>query len=109
MNSLNILYIGDIVGRPGRNAVTALLPELKKELKLDLVFANGENMAGGLGLTFDKYQQMKEAGIDYFTTGNHVWAKKEFMPYLDDPKIDVIRPANYAGTLPGRGYAEIKH
>ncbi len=105
---MKILFICDIVGRPGRNAVKAFLPGLKAELKLDLVFANGENLAGGLGLTIDKYREMIEAGIDYFTTGNHVWAKREFVPYLDDENVRVIRPANYPATDAGRGWTIIE-
>jgi 2',3'-cyclic-nucleotide 2'-phosphodiesterase len=106
---MKILFIGDIVGRPGRNAVKALLPELKEAYKPDLIFANGENVAAGQGFTYDKYQELRAVGIDYFTTGNHIWAKKEFMPYLDDPAINVIRPANYPKNLPGRGWAIIEH
>lgn len=102
---MNILFIGDIVGRPGRNAVKALLPQLKEEFNIDLVFANGENLAGGLGLTYDKYREMREAGVDYFTTGNHVFVKREFLPHLDNPEVAVIRPANYPSTDPGRGWA----
>ncbi len=104
---MTILYIGDIVGRPGRNAIKALLPELKETYNPDLVLANGENLANGLGLTYEKYEEMRLAGIDYFTTGNHVWAKKEFIPYLDDDKVRVLRPANMAPETPGRGVASI--
>ncbi|HEY1074265.1 MAG TPA: TIGR00282 family metallophosphoesterase [Patescibacteria group bacterium] len=100
---MRILFIGDIVGRPGRNAVKALLPALKQDYKFDLTLANGENMAAGIGMTYEKYQEMKEVGIDYFTGGNHTLAKKEFWPYLDDPNVSVLRPANYEGALPGRG------
>lgn len=106
---MNILFIGDIVGRPGRNAVKAILPNLQEEYSLDLVFANGENLASGLGMTHDKYLEMRETGIDYFTSGNHIWAKKEFFPYLDDEKIHVLRPANYPSSYPGRGVALITH
>lgn len=108
-NSLSILYIGDIIGKPGRNAVRALLPQLREEYKPDLVFANAENMAGGLGLTLDKYNEMREVGIDYFTTGNHIWVKKEILPHLDDPEVRVLRPANYPDPTPGRGVDYIKH
>ncbi len=100
---MNILYIGDIVGRPGRNAVKALLPQLKSELNLDLVLANGENLAGGLGMTLEKYREMIDVGIDYFTTGNHIWSKKDFIPHLDNPDIRVLRPANYPSPIAGRG------
>lgn len=105
---MNILYIGDIVGRSGRQAVKKILPDLKKEQAIDLVIANGENLAAGVGMTYETYREMISAGIDYFTSGNHIWAKKEFLPYLDDHKIKVIRPANYPLGVPGRGVAEFK-
>ncbi len=100
---MNILFIGDIVGRPGRNAVKAFLPGLKEEYSLNLILANGENMAAGQGMTLEKYQEMRDIGIDYFTSGNHIWAKPEFIPHLDDPAVNVIRPANYRKNTPGRG------
>lgn len=102
---MTILFIGDIVGKPGRNAVKALLPEIKQEFAIDLVLANGENLAAGLGMTYEKYQEMREAGIEYFTSGNHIFVKKEFLPHLDDDNVHVLRPANLAGTEPGRGMA----
>lgn len=104
---MNILFIGDIVGRPGRNAVKTLLPQLLDELKLDLVVANGENMAAGFGMTIDKYNELREVGIDYFTGGNHTLVKKEIWPYMDDPEVRILRPANYEGNLPGRGIGEV--
>lgn len=105
---MTILFIGDIVGRPGRNAVKALLPELKREFNIDVVLANGENMAAGIGLTFDKYQEMREVGIDYFTGGNHTLAKKEIIPYLEDESVRILRPANYVDPCPGRGVGYIQ-
>lgn len=104
---IKILFIGDIVGRPGRNAVKAVLPKLKKEERIDYVFANGENLAAGKGMTEEKYQEMISAGIDYFTSGNHIWNNKNFIEYLDDPKIKVLRPENYPAGNPGRGITEI--
>ena len=106
-NSLRILFIGDIVGRPGRNAVKAILPTLKEKEKIDFVFANGENLAAGRGMTIEKYREMIDAGIDYFTSGNHIWNNKPFIEYLDDPKIKVLRPENYPSGNPGRGIAEV--
>ncbi len=106
---MTILYIGDIVGRPGRTAVKALLPELREAYKPDLIFANGENLANGLGMTYEKYEEMRQIGIDYFTSGNHIWAKKEFIPYLDDEKVRVLRPANLPSPCPGRGVGYIEH
>lgn len=104
---MNIIFIGDIVGRPGRNAVKQLLPDLKKELNIDITIANGENMAAGFGMTIDKYHELREIGVDYFTGGNHTLVKKEIWPYMDDPEVRILRPANYTGNLPGRGVAEI--
>lgn len=105
---MNILFIGDIMGRPGRGAAKKIIPNLKKEYEVDFIFANGENLAGGKGLTFDTYNEMMEAGIDYLTSGNHVFAKADFIPYLDDKKINVLRPANFPDLASGRGIAELK-
>lgn len=106
---MNILFIADIVGRPGRQAIKKILPDLKAQHQLDLVIANGENLAGGLGMTYETYREMIEAGIDYFTSGNHIWEKKDFVPYLDNQDIKVLRPANYPPEgVPGRGYVQIK-
>lgn len=105
---MNILFIGDIIGRPGRKAVKKIIPDLKKEFNLDLVIANGENLASGLGMTYETYREMIHSGIDYFTSGNDIWCKREFMPYLDEQKIKVLRPANYPPETPGRGQAFIK-
>ena len=101
---MKILFIGDIVGRPGREAVQKILPNLVKKEEIDFVIANGENLAHGKGMTEKTYLEMKEAGIDCFTSGNHIWAKKEFIPYLSDKNIKVLRPANYPPQAPGRGY-----
>ncbi|MBU2595675.1 TIGR00282 family metallophosphoesterase [Patescibacteria group bacterium] len=101
---MKILFIGDIVGRPGREAVKKILPELIKKEEIDFVIANGENLAHGKGMTKKTYQEMREAGIDCFTSGNHIWAKKEFIPFLEDKKIKVLRPANYPPAVIGRGY-----
>lgn len=105
---MNILFIGDIVGRPGREAVKKFLPDLKIKENIDLVIANGENLSAGIGMTAKTYLEMVEVGIDYFTSGNHIWSRKDFLPYLDDKKIKVIRPANYPQGVPGRGLANIK-
>lgn len=101
---MKILFIGDIVGRPGREAVQKILPKLIKKEEIDFVIANGENLAHGKGMTEKTYLEMKEAGIDCFTSGNHIWAKKEFVPFLGDKNVKVLRPANYPPDAPGRGY-----
>lgn len=105
---MNILFIGDIVGRAGRTVVKHVLPKLKKEKKIDFVIANGENVAGGSGMTFETYRELTEAGIDYFTSGNHIFKKADFFSYLDDKNIHVLRPANYSNNVSGRGVAELK-
>lgn len=102
---MKILWIGDIVGKPGRTAVAHLLPGLRAEYAIDLVIANGENLSHGRGLSLDHYDAMRAVGIDWFTTGNHIWARSDIFPHLDDPKIQILRPANYMGAVPGRGLA----
>jgi hypothetical protein len=95
--------IGDVIGRPGRRAVGALVPGLRQEYKLDLVIANGENAAGGLGLTTETAEELLEAGVDVLTSGNHIWDKKEILPSLDG-ELAILRPLNYPPGVPGRGY-----
>jgi len=102
--SVKLLFIGDIVGRPGRRVVAALVPQLRAELGLDLVIANGENAAAGFGLTGPTVQQILDAGVDLITTGNHVFARKEAYDVLDTNER-VLRPANYPPGVPGRGSA----
>jgi metallophosphoesterase (TIGR00282 family) len=100
---LKILAIGDIIGKPGRSAVKKILPGLLSEHNINLVIGNGENAAGGLGLTPNTAQELFDSGIDVITTGNHIWAYREIIPYFDnDPPL--LRPLNYPPTNPGRGY-----
>lgn len=100
---MNILFIGDIIGNPGRKAVAALLPELRRELAVDFVVANGENSAGGVGITKAVLDELLGCGIDAITTGNHVWDKREIIPVIaDEPQL--LRPANYPPGTPGRGW-----
>jgi 2',3'-cyclic-nucleotide 2'-phosphodiesterase len=100
---LRILFVADVVGHPGRDAVKALLPGLKEELSPDLVILNGENAAGGFGLTAKIAAELKTAGADVITSGNHVFAQKEFVGEL--PGLDrVLRPANYPPAAPGKGW-----
>ncbi len=98
-----ILAVGDIIGRPGRQAVNELLPSLRQQYGLDLVIANGENVAGGLGLTSTVAKELLNAGVDVLTSGNHIWAQKEIIPYLDS-EMPILRPLNYPPGVPGRGY-----
>jgi len=98
-----ILVIGDIIGRPGRQAVHSFLPDLRQQYGLDMVIANAENTAGGFGLTSDTARELLGAGIDVLTSGNHIWAQKEIIPYLDG-EMPIVRPLNYPPGVPGRGY-----
>jgi len=103
-DTVRILYIGDIFGRPGRNIVKERLPELVSEYAPDLILANGENAAAGFGITPKLVDELLGLGIAVLTTGNHIWDKKEIYPYLaehaDGP---LLRPANYPPQVPGRG------
>ena len=99
---MNILMIGDVIGRPGRKAAAGLLPSLREELKLDLVIANGENAAAGRGLTPGTAQELFDAGVDVLTSGNHIWDQKEILTIIDKESA-ILRPANYPPSAPGRG------
>src|SRR4030042_2153365 len=98
-----ILAIGDIVGKPGRQAIHAFVPDLRKEYGIDLVIANGENTAGGFGLSVSTAHELLDDNIDVITSGNHIWAQREIIPYLDSD-MPVLRPLNYPPGVPGRGY-----
>jgi len=98
-----ILFVADVVGHPGREAVKAILPPLKAELGPDLTIVNGENAAGGFGLTAKIAAELKGAGADVITSGNHVFAQKEFVTELPELQ-NVLRPANYPPAAPGRGW-----
>jgi metallophosphoesterase (TIGR00282 family) len=100
---LRVLFIGDIVGRPGRRAVRELLPSLQEKYAPELVIANGENAAGGNGITRRTADELFDAGIDVLTMGNHIWDQKEIYSFIEDDK-KIIRPANYPPDSPGRGY-----
>jgi metallophosphoesterase (TIGR00282 family) len=99
---VKILFVGDIVARPGRNAVAALLPLLVEERRIDLTIANCENAAGGIGVTLKTGRELLDAGIDVLTSGNHVWDKRDAFDFLRDSDR-VLRPANYPPGAPGRG------
>lgn len=99
---MRILAIGDIFGKPGRAAVRELLPGLCRDHRVDLVIGNGENAAGGLGLTLSTARELFDAGVDVITSGNHIWAHREIVPYLDS-ELALLRPLNYPPN-PGRGY-----
>lgn len=102
-----MLFIGDIVGQPGRRAVRELAPRLRRQEQIDLIVANGENMAGGSGLTAATAREIFEAGVDVITTGDHVWDHKEAAAYLQEEQR-VLRPLNYPAGAPGHGWVVIE-
>ena len=102
-----VLAIGDIIGRPGRRVVAELLPALKKQYRPDLILANAENAAGGFGLSLDTANELLDTGINVLTSGNHIWAQKDILPYLDS-EMPILRPLNYPPGVPGRGYIVTK-
>jgi metallophosphoesterase (TIGR00282 family) len=101
-----ILAIGDVIGKPGRKALSQLLPSLRQQYGLDLIIVNGENAAGGIGVTVATAKEMFDAGADVLTSGNHIWMHREIYPYLDSD-MPILRPLNYPPGVPGRGYIVI--
>jgi metallophosphoesterase (TIGR00282 family) len=99
---VKILFIGDIVGRPGRTAVKKALPALRERYSIDIVVANGENAAGGFGMTPEICEELYQTGVDVVTSGNHIWDKKEILDYID-ASDRLLRPANYPDGVPGVG------
>ncbi|MCM8760538.1 MAG: TIGR00282 family metallophosphoesterase [Candidatus Omnitrophica bacterium] len=99
---MKILFIGDIVGEPGRRAVEKLLPKIKKREGLEFVVANGENVAGGSGVTPALADELFEHGVDVLTSGDHIWKRKEIVEKLDSDRR-LLRPANYPSSVPGFG------
>ena len=99
---MRLLFVGDVIGKPGRQAVTRFLPELVDKRHVDYTVVNVENAAGGFGITPEVLDEFNDLPIDCFTTGNHVWDKKAGMPLLDE-RANLLRPANYPKDNPGRG------
>jgi metallophosphoesterase (TIGR00282 family) len=105
---MKILFVGDIVGKPGRNAVQKLVPRLRDRHGLDLCVGNSENSAGGAGITAESADELLEAGLDVLTSGNHTFSKREIAGYLERPHSRQLRPANYPEGAPGRGQAVLE-
>jgi len=101
---MKILFFGDIVGQPSREALKKIVPELKKELAPDLVVANCENSAHGVGFSEKSVQEIMAVGIDWLTSGDHTFDVKEADTLLADKKLPLLRPLNWPGSVPGRGY-----
>ena len=104
---MRVYFIGDVVGSPGRRALTALLPGLRREQRIDVVVANGENAAAGRGLTMRTAKEMFGAGVDIISSGNHIWDQREIYEELDGD-MPILRPANYPPGTPGRGMLRCK-
>ena len=99
---MKVLFVGDIVGRLGRRTVQTLLPTIRRETDAHLVIANGENAAGGRGLTITTAEELFDAGVDVITSGNHIWEHREIYPILAG-ESPIIRPLNYPPGVPGHG------
>ncbi|MCK5786205.1 MAG: YmdB family metallophosphoesterase [Candidatus Sabulitectum sp.] len=99
---MRFLLLGDVVGRPGRLAVASYLSKVRD--RYDLIVVNGENAAGGFGITPEIVQDLLEAGADVITSGNHIWKKDSIIPVLSDDATVVLRPANYPADKPGKGF-----
>ena len=102
-----VLFIGDIFGEPGRNGTKAILPKLREEYTPDIVIANIENLAHGKGITPKAFASIAGCNIDAFTSGNHIWDKKEGIEMLLNNTLNIVRPANYPPETPGRGHLTI--
>src|SRR5262245_58185739 len=101
---MKVLFIGDVVGKPGRRAVQAVVPGLIQEYNLDFVIANGENSAGGSGLTPETAEELFAGGVDVITMGDYTWDQKEILQIIDqEPRL--LRPANFPPGTPGNGAA----
>ncbi|MBI5070134.1 MAG: TIGR00282 family metallophosphoesterase [Deltaproteobacteria bacterium] len=100
---MRLLFLGDVFGKPGREAVKRLVPRLIAGRAIDLVVANAENSASGIGVTPESADELLAAEVDLLTSGNHIWAKREILPYLDRSGCRLLRPANYPRGAPGRG------
>jgi hypothetical protein len=99
---MRILFIGDIVGKPGREAISGLLKKVISDHGIEFTVANGENAAGGMGITPAIADELLDQGVDVLTSGNHIWAKKEIFSFLDK-EARILRPANYPPHVPGHG------
>jgi len=104
---MRILFVGDVVGRPGRDAIEGLLPGLRDALEVDACVVNGENVANGLGITPRLADRLLAAGADAITLGNHAWRRDEIGPYLASSD-SVVRPANFQTGAPGRGLVVVE-
>ncbi len=101
---MNVLFFGDVVGKVGRRALQSVLPRLIEREGADFVIANCENVSGGAGVDEKSCEALLEAGVDALTSGNHIWRRKEIGTYLERDGVPLLRPANFPGEAPGRGW-----
>jgi len=106
-NRLNVLFVGDIVGKPGKRIAAELIKKVREERNIDIVIANGENASGGFGITKSSAKKIFSYGVDCITTGNHIWDRKEFIDDIKEFEY-VLRPLNYPPDTPGRGWCIIE-
>lgn len=105
---MKILFFGDIVGQPGRQAIKKILPDWRKKYQPDLVIANAENAAHGRGITQKCLAELLESGVELFTSGDHIWDQKEVFELFENKEIPLIRPANFPAGVPGQGWRLIE-
>jgi hypothetical protein len=104
---MRILFVGDIIGKAGRQALHGLLEKIIADHEIEFTIANGENAAGGMGITPPIAMEILNQGVDVITSGNHIWAKKEIIPFLNE-ESRILRPANYPAQVPGKGTGVFK-
>ncbi|MBU0505374.1 MAG: TIGR00282 family metallophosphoesterase [bacterium] len=102
-NTVTILFLGDIFGEPGRRGLQEVLPKLKQAYQPDAIFVNCENAANGRGISYRLVKEILDTGVDFMTSGNHIYQVKDIYNYLDDPQCKIIRPYNFPRNSPGRG------
>ncbi len=100
---MRLLFLGDVVGRPGRRALASVLPRLRRESDIDFVVANGENASNGKGINPRGAEELRDAGVDVLTSGNHIWQSRDIIPYLRE-NGRLLRPLNFAPDVPGAGW-----
>ena len=100
---MRLLFLGDVVGRPGRRALATVLPRLRREAAIDFVIANGENASNGKGINPRGAEELRDAGVDVITSGNHIWQSRDIIPYLRE-NGRLLRPLNFAPDVPGVGW-----
>lgn len=101
---MRVLAVGDVIGRPGRLALARFVPRAREEHAVDIVIANGENIAGGIGITPAGLEELRATGVDVVTSGNHIWRHRDIVPFLEDVDYPIIRPLNYPPAAPGKGW-----